>query len=306
MNKKKLLLLFLFTSWSLAQARDLEKKMYVDQLEREYLIHLPTHYSSGKKFPVVFAFHGGGGNYQNTVSLYNFNTVADKNDCIVVYPNALNKSWSMKGIGSRVRGNRQDIDDVKFISTLMDTLVHYYHADSNAFFCTGISRGGIFSLFLADKLSNRIKAIAPVCASIPQSIAGKYSFHHPTPVLLINGREDPLIPFNGGHGSFSKKDSGEEEDFLPTYTLVKKISALNKCNGDSIVYHFPNVESIDLCKAVKTAYTCNSIRFIFIEIIKGGHTWPGGKQYLPKALIGNVCNDFKAEEEIVKFFMSVR
>ena len=34
----------------------------------------------------------------------------------------------------------------------------------------------------------------------------------------------------------------------------------------------------------------------------GGHTWPGGSQYLPKFLIGAPSRDFDATEEILRFF----
>ena len=95
------------------------------------------------------------------------------------------------------------VDDVAFISTLPDNLIADYQVDSKRVFCTGISRGGIFSLYLAWQLSERIAAIAPVCASIPDAIAGDYSFKHPTPVLLINGTEDPLINYNGGAGKMN-------------------------------------------------------------------------------------------------------
>jgi len=310
MNKFCYLLFSLFVTLQQLQAQndavDLAKKITVDGLEREYLIHLPPGYAPNISLPVIFALHGGGGNYENTIALYNLNVPADQHNFIVVYPNALNKSWSMKGVGSFVKENRQDIDDVKFISILMDTLVTYYHADPSSFFCTGLSRGGIFSLFLADKLSSRIKAIAPVCASIPQSIIGDYSFQHPTPVLLINGTEDPLIPFEGGHGPGRASKQNEENHFIPTHELVHKIKTLNHCPELSVAHHMPNQEEPDVCTAVKTSYDCSGTPFVFIKIMNGGHTWPGGRQYLPKAIIGNVCNDFKAEEEIVNFFLSVR
>lgn len=34
----------------------------------------------------------------------------------------------------------------------------------------------------------------------------------------------------------------------------------------------------------------------------GGHTWPGGTQYLPKAVVGTVCRDIDATREIFDFF----
>lgn len=288
-----------------AQGTDLERTMSVDQLERAYLIHFPTGYSSTSKCPVIFALHGGGGNYENAPAFYNLNAEADKHHIIVVYPNAMNKSWCMKGVGSMVEESKQNIDDVRFIAAIMDTLSRHYHVDSTAFFCTGLSRGGIFALYLASKLPGRFKAIAPVCASLPLSIVDSYTFY-PTSVLLINGTEDPLLPYDGGHGSISRSKRNEENHFISTHELVQRIKTLNTCPEISLAHRLPDHEKSDRCHALKTTYECSGTRFTFIKITKGGHTWPGGPQYLSKNIIGNVCMDFKAEEEIVNFFVAVK
>ena len=34
----------------------------------------------------------------------------------------------------------------------------------------------------------------------------------------------------------------------------------------------------------------------------GGHTWPGGVQYMPKFVVGSVNNDFSGSAAIVEFF----
>ncbi len=290
-----------------ATAADLDKTILLDGLQRQYIIHLPPGFNNTGKWPVIFALHGGGGNYKNTISFYNLNGLADEHGYIIVYPNAVNKSWSMKGVSSKVRGNSQDIDDVKFISVLMDTLIAGYHADPRRFFCTGISRGGIFSLFLAGKLSERIRAIAPVCASLPQSVIGDYHFQHPTPVLLINGTADPLISYTGGKGRFNTSGgTADEYDMLPTEDLVRKINELNNCAAQPAMTDMPNTDRNDGCTAVKYTYTCNAATVEFIKISNGGHTWPGGSQYLPKMIIGKVCKDFKAEEEVFRFFETMQ
>jgi polyhydroxybutyrate depolymerase len=37
-----------------------------------------------------------------------------------------------------------------------------------------------------------------------------------------------------------------------------------------------------------------------------GHTWPGGKQYLPKLIIGTTSDSFNAAATIWQFFASRR
>jgi polyhydroxybutyrate depolymerase len=41
---------------------------------------------------------------------------------------------------------------------------------------------------------------------------------------------------------------------------------------------------------------------ILYRIRGGGHTWPGGAQYLPASIVGPVCRDIDATDVIWKFF----
>jgi polyhydroxybutyrate depolymerase len=39
-----------------------------------------------------------------------------------------------------------------------------------------------------------------------------------------------------------------------------------------------------------------------VALAGGGHTWPGGTQYLPKAIVGAVCPELDASRVIWDFF----
>ena len=299
-------ILLFFHHFSFSQSQDLDKTITVDGRTREYMIHLPSSFNNSSKLPIIFAFHGGGGEYKKTIRYYNLNGLADDNGFIVVYPNAINKAWSMSGVSSRVRNIDNNVDDVKFISTLLDNLVANYKVDDKHVFCTGISRGGIFSLYLAWQLSDRIKAIAPVCASIPHAISGAYVFNHPTSVLLINGTEDPLINYNGGPGKLNHRNAESETAMMvPTEELINKIVKLNNCHSSAVVTNMPDVDKNDGCTATDYKYLCDSSLIELIKVNNGGHTWPGAVQYLPKMIIGKVCRDFNAEEKIFEFFKNL-
>jgi polyhydroxybutyrate depolymerase len=286
---------------------DIDKTMLVDGVQREYTIHLPPSFDTTRQqLPVIFAMHGGGGNYKQTVSFYKFNDLADYTGFIMVYPNAINKAWNMPGIGSRVKTLDTTVDDVHFISMLIDSLITGYKADPKRIFSTGISRGGMFSLYLAAKLSDRIAGIAPVCASISKTVAADYTFDHLMPVLLINGTDDPLVKYNGGPGEFNKANEENPDAYmLPTEDLVKKIVQLDRCDSNSIVHTLRNTNKKDGCIATETIYS-GRVTVDFISVINGGHTWPGGSQYLPKLFIGRVCKDFSATEKIISFFLAIK
>ncbi len=294
-------------TFSIAQSQNLDKTIIVDGRERQYLIHLPASFTSADKLPLILALHGGGGTYKNTIKFYGFDKLADKYNFIIVYPNAVNKAWSMPGISSRVKNLDKTVDDIKFISILLDSLVANYKVDSKRIFCSGISRGGMFSFYLAYQLGNRIAGIAPVCGGISQTVAANYSFKKPMPVLMINGTEDPLVRYNGGAGKFNKRNAeSEDADMLPSEDLLAKIVKLNNCNEKPVVTNIPDTDPNDGCNAVDYIYSCNNIPVEFIKEIGAGHTWPGGSQYLPKFIIGSVCRDFSASEKIFEFFMKIK
>ncbi len=291
---------------NLASAQnDVYKTITVDGRVRQYIIHFPPSYKDAGKLPVLFGLHGGGGTYEKTIRFYNLNDLADKNGFLVIYPNAIGKSWTLPGFAARSKSNDSTVDDVHFISVLLDTIIHNYKGDSTHIYSTGISRGGEFSLYLAYKLSTRIRAIAPVCANVPRSVLKQYTFSHPTPVLLINGTDDPLIKYDGGVGKYTGTDeSSEGFDMASTDELINKMISLDSCNTNAQVTNMPDNAPYDGCTAIKYKYSGKGADVTLIKVINGGHTWPGGKQYLPKFLIGKVCRDFNAEEEIFDFLLA--
>ena len=51
-----------------------------------------------------------------------------------------------------------------------------------------------------------------------------------------------------------------------------------------------------------TAKKSDSDKKPIIAVIGGGHTWPGGLQYLPESVIGKTSREFNASEVIWQFF----
>lgn len=282
-------------------AGDINGKLTIDGIEREYILHLPKNYGT-EKLPLVMVFHGGGGNAEQVKDHTKFNKLADNQDFIVVYPNAVDKNWNDGRNGEKLPMDR---DDVKFISTLLDTLTANYNINTKRIFSTGISNGGFFSFYLALKLSNRLLAIAPVTANIPENLKDSWKTDKPISVLLINGTKDPLVKFDGGPVGFKDDESGRGVSLSTSWT-VKILAGNNSCQTSTKTEEIEDKEDDD-CKAEKeTYYKCaDGTKIVLVTIKGGGHTWPGASQYLPKILVGNVCKDFKATEMIWEFFKSL-
>jgi polyhydroxybutyrate depolymerase len=301
----------LMTSIAFAQnygrQQDVYRYMMVDGHQRYFSIHFPPDYDSSQHLPVIFAFHGGGGDYESTVDLFNFNPLANRNRVIMVYPNALAYTWCIPGLSSSLYTQGGTPNDLHFFSVLLDTVIADYNIDTKRVFATGISLGGMFALYVAEQLPKRITAIAPVCASISKTIANDFNFARPIPVMLINGTSDPVLNYDGGETSEFTQWNPDKDDgiMISTEDLVDKIVKMDSCDVDPSVSDIPNINVKDECTAVETLYTTKLMTVDFIGVIGGGHSWPGGPQYLSKALIGKVCKDFNAEDRIMKFFLSV-
>ena len=142
--KKISISIFYFLIVTSSEAQNINRIITVDGLQRHYIIHLPPSFNSLKKLPVIFALHGGGGTAKGSVPFYNLEPLADKNNFIIVYPDAVNKAWSIPGMASRIKGLDTTVNDLHFMNALLDTMIANYKADPAKVFCTGISRGAMW------------------------------------------------------------------------------------------------------------------------------------------------------------------
>jgi polyhydroxybutyrate depolymerase len=156
-KKTGLFLVIFILSVSLKAQTDINAAIEVNQTRREYIVHLPPGYSKEKPLPLVMVFHGGGGNSKQMQRHLQMDEVANKEQFITVYPNAVNKNWND---GREIKEAITNNDDVQFVSQMLDSIQKMYAVDVQRVFSTGISNGGFFSVFLSLKLSNRLKAIA--------------------------------------------------------------------------------------------------------------------------------------------------
>ncbi|MGB8702907.1 MAG: PHB depolymerase family esterase [Thermosynechococcaceae cyanobacterium] len=266
---------------------------------REYLVHLPANYRSFQTYPLVLVFHGGSGTPEQMRSLTRFNDTADTDQFIVVYPKGIEKSWA-DGRGT-TPAELAGVDDVGFVSTLINQLVKNLTIDSRKVYATGISNGGLFSQRLGCELSNKITAIAPVAATFPAKLAPTCQPQRAVPVLQIMGTQDPLIPFEGGTVPPGRFGSGG--DFLSNDDAIAVWLKINACRPFPATTLLPNIADDGTIVERRAYQNCTGTAQVHNYIIRGGgHTWPGGLQYLPERIIGKTSRDIQASPKIWQFF----
>lgn len=273
-----------------------------DGYQREYIIYQPSEISKIKSVPLLFVLHGGSGTNEGMMRLTKnrFNELADIHKFYVVYPQGLEKGWNDGRNDLKQFSSENNIDDVGFFKKLIYTLQSEYNTDDKKVFVTGISNGGFMSFRLGCELRNEISAIAPVTATIAED-ALKYCRGKSTVSLaLFNGTNDPIVPYAGGEVTILRKRRGK------IISTDDTISHWRNMLGCSIEH---TTKEIDTAKQDGTTVTifnydqCRSNSKINLYRINGGgHTWPGGKSYLTKRLVGITSQDINTCDEVWEFF----
>lgn len=269
----------------------------VDGHERTYEIHVPAAYKGDPAVPLVVALHGRGGTGHVIVGLTHFDNVADAHGFLVIYPDGLSASWA-DGRGATT-SDTDGIDDIKFLSELIRKLTRDYKIDSLRVFVTGYSNGGFMSQRIACELSRQVAAVGVVAATMGEITASHCHPERPVSVMLIQGTQDPLVPFQGGpmgpngsHGVIlSLQESTKKWADLDACDSKPEVSTLADRAGDGTTIRR---DVFSGCKggAEVIAYTVEG----------GGHTWPGGKAYLPESVIGKTSGNMDASEVLWEFF----
>lgn len=270
-------------------------------LERTYLVHVSSLYDKTNPTPLVIVLHGGGGSGQGMNALTHFNAIADRENFIVVYPDGFENHWNDGRNVQRYSAQAQNIDDVGFISALIDHLSGEFNIDARRVYVTGISNGAQMSHRLGSELSEKIAAIAPVAGNIPVNMAPVWSPTRPVSVLIINGTADPLVPWAGGNVHLGRLVLGQ---VLSVAETVKFWVIKDGCAAARVEARLPDTDPNDGTTVMTETYGgCqDSVEVVLYAVEGGGHTWPGGLQYLSEAVIGRTSRDFNASEVIWQFF----
>lgn len=275
-----------------------------DGLERTYWVYAPETLVPGTPTPLVLALHGGGGTGKDLCTMAGgLMPVADEYGFLLVCPDGVEHHWNDgRGVES-YRAHAEQIDDVGFLTALVDRLGEQYAIDRRALFVTGISNGGFMSYRMACEQAGSVRAIAAVTASLPEALACDPV--EPVSVLILNGTDDPLVPDEGGEVNVLGRALGRVRSTEETLEFWAEVDG---CTRPATVTDEGDAEPGDGTTVQRTAYAAcaNGTRVELYTIFGGGHTWPGGPQYLPIALIGRVSRDFSASQVIWQFFERLR
>ncbi len=228
-------------------------RLCVGGLERTYYVLFPANRTG--PLPLVLALHG----YTQSAGLLEYQTGLDDEATargfVLVYPEGIGRSWNAGGCCAEARS--RNIDDVAFISQVIDQLVGGGRVDPKRVFATGISNGGMMDYRLACELSDRIAAIASVSGAL---MVSQCSPARTVSVLEMHGTDDSVVPIGGG-------TLAGVGTFPPTMSTIDRWVGIDGCAADPTTSHTDITET-------RTWTECrDGSSVVFVTVKGGGHTF---------------------------------
>ena len=228
-----------------------ERQILSGQKQRSYRLFVPPGYDGSTSLPLVLELHGSGGTAAGQARTSGFDTVAAREGFAVASLQADGGRWNVP-----IRQDR--VDDVEYVSDVIDDAASVLCIDRARVYATGFSSGARMSSLLGCKLSARIAAIAPVSGlRWPAPCGGRA-----IPVLTFHGLADQQNTYDG------KAENRGDEWLESVPDALAGWAQYNGCNTNVIL------EDPDGPLSVMRYAGCRESTEVRLIRIDGlGHTW---------------------------------
>jgi polyhydroxybutyrate depolymerase len=271
------------------------------RMTRTFIVHVPPGFDGKSKVPVVFMLHGAGGSGAGAMPETGWDAKSDREGFIAVFPDGtsphpmlparflLNPRLWNDGSGRGAIGVER-VDDLGFISKMIDFVEARYAADPARIYCTGFSNGASMTFSVGLNLSNRIAAIAPVSGHLWYR---QKQLAYPVPLLFIIGTADPLNPIDGGNVKLPWEVT---QYHPPVEDSLKEWERMLGCGPEVQTARSKGVVEITYNECAKSG----EVEYYTVKDL--GHIWPGGKNQLPEKWVGKPSDNLNATDVIWDFF----
>lgn len=160
----------------------------IDNIQRNFTYYMPVNYGTKDLYPLAIFLHAQNSSAKNIIKSYGsiIHAMADTSGCIVIYPDAVAANWNTKM--NETTPATDSINDVGFISILIDYFRDVYHCDAKRVYVAGFANGGEFAYRLACDIPFKIAAISPY---ILQEVVTKCKADPSVAVMNTNNKENP-------------------------------------------------------------------------------------------------------------------
>lgn len=287
----------------------------IGRLERKYLVYeysgqtiarwfyyyIPSSYQPGDRLPLMFTLHGSASNASYQMNDGNWINYAEQEGFIMVAPESVaihadgtlsSEGKSMAAIGqtdmkylrwNAVSSDPQGafgVDDVQYISDLIDLFTEPGYADAARVYSSGLSHGAFMSLRLAMELPEKIAGVGVVAGLLSREFVDTVMDVHPK-IVFINGTADVVVPIDGMIYDY---DRDGEKEYVWAYSQEDSVNWFLQqygMSGACTETALPDTDEKDGTTITRYGYTTDEGDEMVVQYIVtgGGHTWPGGRGY---------------------------
>lgn len=252
---------------------------------RTYRIYAPTDFTQRTHYPLVFVFHGGGGNGKHMEEVTRFSDLAETEKFIVIYPdgekqetgwlrnNDLGRTWNATHCCGFAHQNESD--DIALVKQIITEVTEKFNIDDTKIFATGFSNGGMFVYKLATEMEPTFAKIAVVGGSIGGQetiLDTKKTIRRPVqPIstLIMHGMQDKNVKYWGGESEGVEK--GRIDISVSDATQFWRLA--NGCNTDPVVQNFSKtITKVEYSRCV------GNTSLLVYSLVEQGHAWPGSEE----------------------------
>jgi len=271
-------------------------------LNREYIVHIPKLYDAHEPMPLVFCFPGLAqftqmfciNGSKKTKAIFsrsgNFIDLSEENGFILVMVQGFQNSWN--GGNCCGAAQFQKLDDVALIRAILAEVEQHLIVDRSRVYAAGFSNGAFLANRLACEASDIFAAIVSGSGGIRLRPMSDCQPANKVAVLEIHGSKDSLVPYKGAAAS------------------VAYWAQINGCSAQTSPASFPpsggdtQCVSYEGCAAGGQVTSCT--------ITDGGHCWYGspscgtgfGRIGASIALLGGKNSDTMVNSDAVWPFLS--
>lgn len=289
-----------------------EGRLLHDGLVRWFMEHPPP--PTNHSVPVLILLHFGTGNMRSSrlfgrsVEKDPWLRFAERYGYLVLSPSAVApRRWPRRGYNTKpykgdwndllggANNNVADIDDVGFISSLVDWAVRERNGDSTRVYIYGFSNGGTMVQRMIIERPNLFAAAAAGVANLPAAYIP--ISNHSTPFFLMCGTKDNRMPYAGGIAADQRgvlRSAEATRDFFV---------ASNQAGPNMIETMLPDTDPNDNCRIISQFFPSDTAPVQYYKMDGGGHNFAGEKStmagiqlpntliYVLDFLLGNPCHD---------------
>jgi polyhydroxybutyrate depolymerase len=282
----------------------------VDGKEREFIVYQPPR-ARNVRSPVVFVFHGTGGDGEVAYEKFGWKEKADAEGIVTVFPSALRyhifddeivikgevkqnvsqftTKWSFYGLPGLLdpKYEQRLYDDVKFVRAMVDTVKRGYSVDPSRFYVTGFSNGAQFTARLLVEMTDVFAAYAACGAggSLPPTVVTRAtgdpnSPFRARPFMQVFGEVDPKLTHALGVSAFPMDESAVAPGTALKEKVISNTLLLLRLTDK---YTYRHTGRASMFRYLQPASAGASPEYDFV-ILKGmAHVYPNGRNYPLKA-----------------------